>query len=179
MGFFIDLSNIISDMSNINILSLVLATIGLCISLYNMWMARKKWRYEIEALQREALYRDELQKGEMFLKLNNGLRRIQEKFGNGVNSTQWAPTPDEFRWVTLYWYGVFDIWVVCRYNTEIYRDIWDEYYSKSVKSALRNPVFFSRLIDMFSGEAGFMGHRDQFYEAVTEAYGKPLMQECL
>jgi hypothetical protein len=164
-----------SQVSGITLVGLLIATVGLIISLYNMRMVRSKWRYEIEALRLDARYRGELQKGEMFLKLNNSLRRIQEHFGNEVNSPDWTPTSDEFRWVTLYWYGVFDIWVVCRYNTAIYREIWDEYYSKSVKSALRIPVFRSRITDMFSGEAGFMGHRDQFYKAVTEAYEKELL----
>lgn len=109
------------------------------------------------------------------------VREIQKNFHADINTPDiWVPTPEEKRYIRLYWYTVFDEWLICCKLNKIYRRLWTDIYRPGVRSAIGNPHFKSDLIDIFEKESSLHGFRREFIKEINSIYaemfdGRPLI----
>jgi len=101
------------------------------------------------------------------------IREIQRKFSSDVNSPDtWNPTIEEKRLIRLYWYAVFDEWIVCCQENKAMKKLWNQYYRSGTKSALKNRHFLEDLKHMFDGESTLNGLRNEFKDEINSIYAE-------
>lgn len=102
-----------------------------------------------------------IKKMEIHMKLNDRIREIQNNFGIDVNNDCWKPNSNDKRYIRMYWYNIFDQWLVCCNEEYGFQTLWDNYYSKGVMSAIKNQHFREDLEKMLQ-ESLFFGYKDLF-----------------
>jgi len=111
-------------------------------------------------------------RAEIHSRFQSEIRTIQQKFSAGVNDPEnWKPTQEEKRYIRMYWYAVFDEWLVTHKEDKSLMSLWDSYYAKGVSSALKNPHFVGDLRIFFDGESALFGYRADFRETINHLYG--------
>ena len=114
---------------------------------------------------------DSIKRAEIKTHFQGRIRSIQSELSSGVNSgDQWCPTDAEKRAIRLYWYTVFDEWLICCKEDKCFRRLWDDYYVAGIKGAMRNRHFIEDLESMFDGESGLLGYRREFREQINNIY---------
>lgn len=71
----------------------------------------------------------------------------------------------------MYWYAIFDEWLVTHKEDRSLIGLWNKYYANGVISALKNPHFVEDVKVFFDGESALFGHRAEFREAINDLYG--------
>lgn len=112
-------------------------------------------------------------RSERKLQLHNqfqtNIRNLQKQLPLTVNDENYSPSDEDKRIITLFWYSVFDEWFICKKEHNIYSDLWDNIYSKGIKSAFKNKAFKKRIEEMFAnGESSFFGYGREFKEVLDE-----------
>lgn len=111
-------------------------------------------------------------RAEVHSRFQSDIRSIQRQFTAAVNDpANWKPTPEEKRYIRMYWYAVFDEWLVTHKEDRSLIGLWNKYYANGVVSALKNPHFVEDVKVFFDGESALFGHRTEFREAINELYG--------
>jgi len=109
---------------------------------------------------------------EVHSKFQFEVRAIQRQFTQAVNHpANWTPTQEEKRYIRMYWYLVFDEWLLTQKEDRSLRDLWGKYYSQGVISALKNPRFVEDLKLFLGGESALFGYRAEFRDTINELYG--------
>jgi hypothetical protein len=102
-------------------------------------------------------------------KFQSEMREIQKSLPASVNDENWQPsTPKEKRLLTMYWYLVFDEWLICTRGDKTLQSLWNTYYINGVKSALRMAAFKKEIEVLMSGESTFLGHGEEFKKDLNE-----------
>ena len=100
-------------------------------------------------------------------------RTLLLKLSNSVNEPEnWQPSAEEQRHIRMYWYLVFDEWVICNKEDPSLADLWQNYYLQGARSALRNPHFEASLKLMFDGQSAFFEQRNEFKQVINGLYAQ-------
>lgn len=101
------------------------------------------------------------------------IRAIQQQFSEKVNDPEnWSPTDSEKRYIRMYWYVVFDEWVICCKEDKSLATLWRQYYAPGVGSALKNKHFAGNIKELFNGQSALFGYRNEFRDAINAIYSK-------
>ena len=92
------------------------------------------------------------------------IRGIQRELPVEVNDLKWTPTASHERTVRMYWYVVFDEWLVTTHGDPSLRILWQDFYRNGVRSALRLPAFRHSVEEMFESGSSFLGQGDKGFK---------------
>ncbi|WOJ95777.1 hypothetical protein R0137_11040 [Congregibacter brevis] len=114
-----------------------------------------------------------IKRADIHSRFQSDVRAIQQKLPLGVNTPEaWVPSEEEKRSIRLYWYVVFDEWLVTHVEDKSLKGLWTDYYSRGVSSALKNRHFVEDIKKFFDGESALFGLRSEFRDEVNRLYGQ-------
>jgi hypothetical protein len=106
---------------------------------------------------------------DVHIKFQNDMRALQKLLPADVNKPDWIPATDEHdRVLYLYWYLVFDEWMVCKKSNYGLDTLWDQFYANGVMSALRMAAFKKKLEKLLEGESSFLGLGREFRDDIND-----------
>ena len=92
----------------------------------------------------------------------NRMFEIQRHWTSNVNGKDWEPTPEEERYIELYWFLVYDEWINCTYFHQAMSGLWNHFIIVRVVSAFQRKPFMRVLKKLIDGQTDFAGYKDKF-----------------
>lgn len=110
---------------------------------------------------------------QIFLQLRENYLLIQATLPPRLRELNWVAEVDSDDWRKLeaYWYQIFNEWFITRkLYGGVYKDLWNEFYAETVKSALKHSsirhVYYSMRHEK---KYAFAGHGADFSKVIEEA----------